>query len=47
MFEKINFIEKNQITSITPLLKGWSKDHKYVLEDARGSKYLLRISSED
>ena len=32
------------ITAKTPLLKGWSGDKKYVLEDREGVRYLLRLS---
>ena len=44
MEERIPFLEKENIVSVTPLLKGWSRDQKYVLEDANGCKFLLRIS---
>ena len=36
--------EKLRIQKMTPLLKGWSKDLKYILEDSNSNKYLLRIS---
>lgn len=36
--------EKYKIKKITPLLKGWSKDIKYILEDRNLNRYLLRIS---
>lgn len=44
MEERIPFLKKENIVSVTPLLKGWSRDQKYVLEDANGCKFLLRIS---
>lgn len=45
--QNIKFIIDKKIDKITPLLKGWSKDEKYILEDYLGNKYLLRISNED
>ena len=41
-FEKL--CEKYGVVSAEPLLKGWSKDKKYILEDGDGAKYLLRLS---
>lgn len=48
MLERFNKIEdsKNWI-QIEPLLKGWSKDQKYIITDNKNKKYLLRISSID
>ncbi len=36
--------EKYGIVSVTPLLKGWSRDKKYVLTNAKEQKFLLRVS---
>ena len=38
---------KYGITSVTPLLKGWSKDKKYILEDVGGERYVLRLSNNE
>ena len=38
---------KYRITSVTPLLKGWSGDRKFILEDKGGERYLLRLSNPD
>lgn len=46
MRNQIEFIKTQNIVSISPLLKGWSKDKKYILEDAKGCKFLLRISDK-
>lgn len=35
---------KYKIEKMSPLLKGWSKDKKYILEDHELNRYLLRIS---
>ncbi|MBR3840463.1 MAG: phosphotransferase [Erysipelotrichales bacterium] len=42
----IDFIKSHNIVSTIPLLKGWSRDKKYILEDTNGTKYLLRISDK-
>ena len=38
---------KYGIVSTAPLLKGWSSDIKYILEDGNGARYLLRLSNAD
>lgn len=38
---------KYGITSVTPLLKGWSRDKKYILESSGGERYVLRLSDND
>lgn len=44
MINQIPFLKNGNIVSVTPLLKGWSKDKKYILEDVNGRKFLLRTS---
>lgn len=44
MVNQIEFLKKQNVVSVTPLLKGWSRDKKYILEDANGYRFLLRIS---
>ena len=39
--------EKYGIVSVTPLLKGWSGDQKYILENSNGQRYVLRLSDHD
>ena len=39
--------DKYRIVSVTPLLKGWSKDRKFILADKDGEKYVLRLSAND
>ncbi len=36
-----------KIVSIAPLLKGWSRDKKYILESSDGERYVLRLSDND
>ena len=36
--------EKYKIVSAAPLLKGWSGDKKYILENGDGERYVLRLS---
>ena len=43
-FERL--CEKYGAVSVKPLLKGWSKDKKYILEAADGHRYLLRLSDK-
>ena len=43
-FERL--CEKYGAVSVKPLLKGWSKDKKYILEDADRHRYLLRLSDK-
>ena len=38
---------KYRIISVTPLLKGWSRDKKYILEGSNGERYVLRLSNND
>ena len=38
---------KYRIISFTPLLKGWSRDKKYILEGRDGERYVLRLSDND
>jgi len=47
MNDQWEFLNRYNIVSVTPLLKGWSKDKKYVLTDANDRKYLLRISVKE
>ena len=44
-FERL--CDKYKIISVEPLLKGWSRDQKYILEDSEGEKYVLRLSNND
>ena len=46
MLERFNVInESKDWVNIIPLLKGWSKDKKYIVIDKENKKFLLRISS--
>ena len=36
-----------KIVSIAPLIKGWSRDKKYILESSGGERYVLRLSDND
>ena len=46
MLEKFNMIKESiNWISIEPLLKGWSRDKKYIVIDNKNNKFLLRISS--
>ncbi len=38
---------KYRIVSVVPLLKGWSRDKKYILESSDGERYVLRLSDND
>lgn len=42
-----NIIKKYKIVSQKQLLKGWSWDRKYILEDESGKKYLLRLTDKE
>ncbi|MBQ7645747.1 MAG: phosphotransferase, partial [Clostridia bacterium] len=44
-FEKL--CDKYTIISVEPLLKGWSRDKKNILENSDGEKYVLRLSNND
>ena len=44
-FEQV--CDKYRIVSVAPLLKGWSADKKYILEDSDGERYVLRLSDND
>jgi len=39
--------DKYRIISVAPLLKGWSRDKKYILENSDGERYVLRLSDSD
>ena len=39
-----NIFNKYEIIKCEPLTKGFSKDKKYIVEDSKGVKYILRIS---
>ena len=41
---KESLLKSYGCTSVSPLSKGWSRDIKYIFENARGEKYLLRVS---
>ena len=43
-FERL--CEKYGAVSVKPLLKGWSKDKEFILEDVDGHRYLLRLSDK-
>lgn len=46
MLEKFNMIKESiNWISVEPLLKGWSRDKKYIVIDNKNDKFLLRISS--
>lgn len=48
MFQEFSAIKESSTwISIEPLLKGWSKDKKYIITDQNNKKYLLRISNID
>ena len=36
--------DKYRIVSVAPLIKGWSGDKKYILENGDGERYVLRLS---
>ena len=38
---------KYRIVSVVPLLTGWSRDKKYILESSGGERYVLRLSDND
>ena len=38
---------KYKIVSVAPLLKGWSRDKKYILENSNRERYVLRLSDND
>ena len=38
-FEKL--FDRYGIVAVAPLLKGWSNDKKYILEDNNGKRYIL------
>ena len=38
---------KYRIVSVVPLLKGWSRDKKYILESSGVERYVLRLSDND
>jgi len=40
-------LDKYHIITSVPLVKGWSRDQKYILVDEDGRKYLLRISTQE
>lgn len=44
-FERL--YDKYGIVSVAPLLKGWSGDKKYILENSDGERYVLRLSNND
>lgn len=44
-FERLCY--KYKIASVKPLLKGWSGDKKYILENGDGERYVLRLSNND
>ena len=39
--------DKYRIVSVAPLIKGWSGDKKYILENGDGERYVLRLSKSD
>ena len=39
--------DKYRIVSVAPLLKGWSGDQKYILENSNGERYVLRLSDHN
>ncbi len=39
--------DKYKIIAVEPLLKGWSRDKKYILRNSEGEKYVLRLSNND
>ncbi|MBQ7828396.1 MAG: phosphotransferase [Clostridia bacterium] len=43
----VKFLKRYNMVSVTPLLKGWSKDKKYILTDSNDCKYILRISDKE
>ena len=45
VFEQL--CDKYKIISVEPLLKGWSKDEKFILENSVRERYVLRLSSND
>ena len=45
VFEQL--CDKHKIISVEPLLKGWSKDEKFILENSVRERYVLRLSSND
>ena len=44
-FERL--CDQYEIVSVKPLLKGWSGDKKYILENGDGERYVLRLSNGD
>ena len=44
-FERLCY--KYKIASVKPLLKGWSGDKKYILENGDEERYVLRLSKSD
>ena len=44
-FEEI--LAKHSVISYEPLLKGWSRDRKFILKTADGTRYLLRLSDDE
>lgn len=40
-------MKKDKLVKIEPITEGWSADQKYCAMDEDGSKYLLRIVSEE
>ena len=39
-----DIFNKYEIIKCEPLTKGFSKDKKYIVEDSKGVKYILRVS---
>ena len=44
-FEQLR--DKYRIVSVSPLLKGWSGDKKYILKSSDRERYVLRLSNHD